>query len=460
MKKLKYLIQYGLKKRLFTKAFYISTAVIGVLLIGITLLPTIILNFTDPNQGELLEDEVLIVNTTTYDVGNADFTNYIITGTNAVINHLGYDNQVNFLRSEDPLDVPSDNYYNEAHSEQALIYIYRVQVRPGDPVNDDLFEVRVKVYNRGINSGLLEVIQMHLSELQRLKYKIDHPQLEPTLIQDLQPEFVVNPNIGDGVDQEILAALSPMLIIPIFILITIGLQFVGTEIMEEKSTKAIEIIIASVPPRTHFFAKVLSVMIFLVIQLFIYVLFGMIGYGLNEIIAGGQVSSGGSWNMILGVIAPIVLPTLILTLICSILGALIYCIIGAFVASLAVNQEDYQSIQTPVMMILLFSYMGGIIAGASQFKELLLVFAYVPFSAPLVIPVAFMSGYFGLVEASIGLVILLISTVLLMMVFTPLYRASILSYDQSSLIKRIQNTYKTAKVLKQNQKMHEENHID
>ena len=47
MKKLKYLIKYGLKKRLFTKAFYISTAVIGVLIVGITLLPTIISRFAD-----------------------------------------------------------------------------------------------------------------------------------------------------------------------------------------------------------------------------------------------------------------------------------------------------------------------------------------------------------------------------------------------------------------------------
>ncbi len=459
MKKLSYLIKYGLKKRLFTKAFNISSLIIGLVIIAITLLPSIIATFSD-GKGEMIDDQITIVNLTGYDTGDTNLAQAIINSANPVLNALGYQGQVVFNVSTDIADKPTVAYYDETHEASGLIYLYLEEVVAGDPFNDDNYVVKVEIYNQGINQVLLQIIQGQLKELQRTKYKFDHPTFDDGLIADLTPVFVSDPTYVESLDSDMLAAIAPMLIIPMFMVIIIGLQFIGTEIMEEKSTKAIEIIIASVPPRTHFFAKIISIMLFLIAQLGVYVIFGMIGYGLNEIIAGVGGNSQGNWSATLGMLAPVVLPTLILTLICSLLGALIYCVLGAFIASLAVNQEDYQSIQTPVMMILMFAYMGGIFAGAAQLNEFLLVLSFIPFTAPLVIPVVFAMGYLGIVEVIIGVVIMVVSIILLITLFTPLYRASILSYDQSSLIKRIKNTFKTAKVMKENQKLYEEKHLE
>src|SRR5690606_17315223 len=151
----------------------------------------------------------------------------------------------------------------------AVIYIY---------LDADL--VKVSVFNGGIHYAISTVLISYLLELQRLKYSMDNPG--STLEIDAAPvNYVANPYAEDTELQTLMSSLSTVVIIPIFILITIALQFIGTEIMEEKSTKAIEIIIASVKPRTHFFAKILSIMIFLVVQLFVYVIFGLIGVGIN-----------------------------------------------------------------------------------------------------------------------------------------------------------------------------------
>ena len=437
MKKLKYLIKYGLKKRLFTKAFYISTAIIGVLIVTITLLPTILMSFTDEPGGEVIDSHIQIVDTTGYDLGLA-----VEMVVDQVISN-GYVNEITFEQSTDPNDIPDLTFYNTDYANRAVVYIY---------LDSNL--VKVSVFNGGIHFAISNVLSGYLPELQRLKYNIDNPGTIEEIGQ-APVSYVANPYAEDNELQMLIGSLSTVVIIPIFILITIALQFIGTEIMEEKSTKAIEIIIASVKPRTHFFAKILSIMIFLVVQLIVYVIFGLIGVGLNELIASGQVSGAGSWAALAGALGPVILPTLVITIICAILGALIYSIIGAFFASLSVNQEDYQAIQTPVMMILMISYIGGIFAGASQLTEVLLFFAYFPFSSALVLPVAFAAGQIGWLEVFIGFALMSATAIGLMAVFTPLYRASILSYDQSGLWKRIRNTYRTSKVLKENQKLYE-----
>jgi ABC-2 type transport system permease protein len=437
MKKLKYLIKYGLKKRLFTKAFYISTAIIGVLIIAITLLPTIIGSFSDEPGGEVIDSHIQFVDTTGYELG---------LSVEAVVDQMisnGFDNQIIFEQSTNPNDIPDLTFYNSNYANRAVIYIY---------LEADL--VKVSVFNGGIHYAISTVLNSYLPELQRLKYHIDNPG-SINEIGAAPVSYVTNPYAEDTELQTLMSSLSTIVIIPIFILITIALQFIGTEIMEEKSTKAIEIIIASVKPRTHFFAKILSIMIFLVVQLLVYVLFGLIGVGINELIASGQTSSSGSWGDLVGVLGPIILPTLAITIVCAILGSLIYSVIGGFFASLSVNQEDYQTIQTPVMMILMISYMGGIFAGASQLTGVLLFFAYFPFSSALVLPVAFAAGQIGWFEVFIGFGVMAATAVGLIAIFTPLYRASILSYDQSGLFKRIKNTYRTSKVLKDNQKLYE-----
>src|SRR5690606_4370597 len=107
MKKLKYLIKYGLKKRIFTKAFYISTAVIGVIIIGITLLPTIIGSFSGEPGGEVVDDQILIVDTTGY-----GFHDALATGLHVTVDAL-YDDQLQADLSTDASDAPGLSYYDE-----------------------------------------------------------------------------------------------------------------------------------------------------------------------------------------------------------------------------------------------------------------------------------------------------------------------------------------------------------
>lgn len=457
MKKLKYLIKYGIKKRLMSKAFVIANSIIAVILIALMLVPTFLGSFGQ--SFVTIDDEVFIVNTSTYDADEKDFGSYLINYSNAYIESSMMLNQTTFRVSTLTEDVPNDNYYDKTHSEKALVYLYRelidTSLDPNDPNN---YIIKAKIYDNGLNEILKQAVSQGLRELNRIKYMLDN-NVDNQLIVDLVPDFVENPSNGGGGTSAILAGIAPMVIIPLFILITFAVQAIGMEIIDEKSTKAIEIIIASVKPTTHFVAKIMSIIIFQVIQMFLLLAYGLVGLGLNALVNGASGNTE-SWSSILGEFAPMVGPVLLLVGICSILGATLYAILGAFIGSISLNQEDYQQTQTPVILLMMVAYLGSIFAGISQANGVLYAFTYIPFFAPLSIPVTYLMGYITAFEAIIGIVVLSIAVVVIGLLIAPLYKASILSYDQSKIFKRMKNAYKNAKALEMNKRLYEENNLD
>ncbi len=69
------------------------------------------------------------------------------------------------------------------------------------------------------------------------------------------------------------------------------------------------------------------------------------------------------------------------------------------------------------------------------------VIAYIPLFSPMVVPTLYMSGTLGLIDVILTLVLLLGSTVGIYYLLTPVYKASILSYDQSPFLKRIKKMF-------------------
>lgn len=443
MKKLKYLIQYGLKKRLYTKAFMISNIIIAVIMIAIAIIPTLVARFSTP-ENLIIEDSIGVY----VAPNNATIRNYITNQTDGLILMMGANPEIEYIIADGDFGpgYDFDDYLNDEHSYRGLIHI---------TIEDDI--LTVNFYNQTLDSYTVAALDDVIPDLQRVYYLSLHPEMTD-VVADTTVIYHVNPTESDF--SEILAAMSSIFVIPMFILITFGLQMIGADIIEEKSTKAIEIIIASVPPKTHFVAKILSIIIFLTLQMLLYFAYGVIGVYLNEMISAG--SQSGSWTSVLGPIADQILPTVVLVLGCALAGAILYLVIGAFVASLAVNQEDYQQIQTPVMMILMVGYFASIIAGSAQLDWLMTILNYIPFFSPMTIPGSYINGYIDWTGVAISMGILVGVTVLIIALISPLYRASILNYDQSKLFKRISNSIKEAKHLKENQKAYfaQGNHND
>ena len=118
-------------------------------------------------------------------------------------------------------------------------------------------------------------------------------------------------------------------------------------------------------------------------------------------------------------------------------GALLYLVIAALTAAISTTQEDYQTFQGPIMIMLVIGFYISIFASAAGGDTILRISSFIPFFAPMTAPVAFASGLLSPLEVMLALIVLMISTVIVIFLVTPIYKVAILSYEQTKLFKRL-----------------------
>jgi ABC-2 type transport system permease protein len=82
--------------------------------------------------------------------------------------------------------------------------------------------------------------------------------------------------------------------------------------------------------------------------------------------------------------------------------------------------------------------------GDSVFLKIL---AYIPLFSPIVVPTLYMSGVLSVIDVVISFLILIGSTIGMYYLLAPVYKASILSYDQSPFSQRIKKMFKRSKAM-------------
>lgn len=426
MNKFKHLVKYGLFKRIKSKAFLIANIVIGIIVLGVIVVPTIIqlLDKSESTPDVEVVTNLVLVNETSNNTIISSLTNIIDSNnTNSELIIFNY-------TEKDSLDI--DNFYESEDEFDGAIIISE---------NNNVYSLIVE--NKSIDPSIIPFFQLLLPELNRYEFLKDNNEYADQITNSIV-EFRTAPSGESEFLDMVLLTIGPLFIVPVLLLIILGVQYVGVDIIEEKSSKAIEVIISSVQPIIHFLSKIIYVLLFLLIQIGIIFGVAMIGLLLNTIITG---SSGlAEISALFGDVD--IMGTIIIMLISSVLGTVLYLVLASFIASLSVNQEDFQQVQTPLMMIIMFGYLGAIFATLSNAQTLIMVLSYIPFTSPFILPIAYLSGGVGILEIIISLIILTITIGLVAYIFAPLYRASILNYDQSKLWKRIKNSFKNAKSLR------------
>ena len=243
------------------------------------------------------------------------------------------------------------------------------------------------------------------------------------------------------------SGLVLIFIVPFFFLITMLTQMIGAEINDEKSTRGMEIIISNVSPKTHFISKIWSSTLFVVIQGALLLFYGVLAYIIRSLIgASGVLSASGDvansvteiFQMIkeTGVLE-LLLKGLPFILILFIVSFLAYAILAGVLASMTTSIEDYQQLQTPLMIILLVGYYIAIMASQFDGAIFVKIISYVPLLSFLVAPVIYMLGQTTLIELGISAFICIIFTIFFFRYGLRIYKVGILNYSSSKLWKKI-----------------------
>lgn len=411
MKKFKYLVRYGLLKRVGRKAFLISNIVVALLLITIINLPSIIALFSNDDE-EKTNMNVEVINETTQLSLATDLENLFNEPFQGYRYYVMTEHDINQFN-------PETFWANEEHD---IVYHFS-----GDISNPDIV----------IYSKFPELSPQHKSQIELLIINYQLTDYESPTFSD-----VLAPDYEDPEEGYLISSITTILILPMFILLTMATQFVGVEIIEEKSTKAIETIIASVPAKIHFLSKITASIFFVIIQGLLVMVYSALG----SLIGGASANSGlnlptseSSLIAYLGDVFPNWPLILMFTLLFMIIGTLFYLVLAALFASMATTQEDYQQFQSPLMLMLVAGFYITIFAPMAGGESFMKIMSFVPIFTPIVAPVAYASGVMSGWEALIALIVVGLFLVGALYIVSPIYKVAILSYDQTKFFKRIKD---------------------
>lgn len=197
----------------------------------------------------------------------------------------------------------------------------------------------------------------------------------------LPPKTYKSQNLILGVAVGILIYLS---------LLTAG-QAVAQGVVEEKSSRVVELLLAAVRPWQLMAAKVLGI--------------GLLGL-LQVVIIGGAGLGSALWTGDLHLSIAAATGTIVWLVVWFLLGFTAYSLAFAAAAALVSRQEDAQSVVLPVMMFLIAGYVIGIsVLPSNPGSGLVAVLSLIPLFAPTLMPMRLAMGNVPAWEAVLSVVL-------------------------------------------------------
>ena len=429
-----YLTKYGLKKKFKSKSFIISNIVIFILLVGLLNIDTIISFFGGEFDKEI---NVYVVDNTneyyesfeknyemikeSFDTGSKtkvtkrdegrEKVEEDLKGTTDIIVEINSDEE-NYIKA----NIITENYIDP--------FIHQTLVQS---INNTKYEMAL------LNSNI------DIEELNKISASVT---VERVILDSSKSTEEENMNT-------VMSVVFPTVIFPFCMLIILLVQLIGGEINEEKTTRSMEIIISNVPAKVHFFSKLVSNNLFIITQAVLLFIYGAIGIIIRTIIGTGinsdisneiskTLASLGESGILdkLYYIIPI-------TIILMILSFIAYSLIAGIFASMTVNPEDYQHIQTPIMIICMLGYYLAVMAGMFNGSLFIRILSYIPLISCLLSPALLMIGQIGIIDVFISVAMLVLFIMVLVKYGLKIYKIGILNYSTDKMWSKI---FKAAKM--------------
>lgn len=431
--KLNYLVEHSLNKKIKTKWFKVVNIILAILIIAICNIDRIINAF----GGDFTETQKILVVE-----NNGSFNLFKLT----------FEESSKLFEDIGKYEIEKSNENLVSLTEKLSEENNTIIVNIMSDYNEIL---KAKVYSYDTLSTIeSQLLQTSLTSVKSM-FVLQNSSLTEEEINALSTGIKVdmittNPDLNDEAEAKDLVAsgIITVFIVPIFILIVLLVQMIGAEINDEKTTRGMEIIISSVPVKSHFVSKIYASLKYVLIQGGL--LLGYIGIGLLirlilTKISGSVVLSEGIASGINDIVSMfrnsgvignflIALPIIVVLILVTFL---IYSISASVLASMTTSIEDYQQLQTPLMLIMMVGYYIALMAAVFEGSIFIKIMAYIPMISFLVAPSIYLLGQMSI----LGLIVSsLISSVFLMFIYKiglKIYKVGILNYSSSDLWKKM-----------------------
>ncbi|MFJ7979798.1 ABC transporter permease [Lysinibacillus xylanilyticus] len=220
----------------------------------------------------------------------------------------------------------------------------------------------------------------------------------------------------------------------IYFFISTFLSMITTEIASEKGSRAMEMLLVSVKPATHFKAKIAGVLLLALTQM------GMIA--VVFLIYAKFAKNGFIWDMAASIVKELSIGYVIYAILFLLLTIILYLIVGALFGSLVSKVEEAGQVLMPAMMITLIGFY-VMISGISNPDTIFIkVFSYIPFTSGMVMPMRIGATDIGVMVPLISLGILIATIIVAYLFSISFYKRSVLTYSSGGVIKKIKTVLK------------------
>lgn len=426
-KKLWYLTRLSLNKKIKSKWFVVANIIILIVLVGILNIDYIIKLF----GGDFDKFTNILV---------VDNTNYVYDDLENI-----YNESSKYIEDIKNSTITLSNKTTEELKENLKDKDIILEINNDD---DNFINAKV-IVNGSVDTIIYQFITTSINQVKTNvalnSYGIDKDTMD--LIEksvDIEKININEDKKDDDLTNLALGVIFPIVILPVFLLVTYLVQMIGSEINEEKSTKSMEIIISNVSPEVHFLSKLISSNTFVLFQGLLMIIYSLFGGLLRLILSGGNVlsSNNEALSEITNTINELDILSKLsnaipLTLILIIVTFIAYSLLSGILASMTTNMEDFQQLQTPIMVISLLGFYLSMASSMFDGSVFIRIMSYLPFISLFLSPALFLVGQITLIDVSISVLVMVVLIFLLYKYGLKIYKVGILNYSSSDLWKKI-----------------------
>ncbi|EKS7866959.1 ABC transporter permease [Bacillus cereus] len=235
----------------------------------------------------------------------------------------------------------------------------------------------------------------------------------------------VSDKVKDGEHTEGVGILINVFIMLNYLMILMYAAQLATDVATEKSSRVMELVVSSISPTKHLYAKLFSTLLAGITQIIIWGLVATVGY---------KTAINDSKNDILNSIdLNSVAPTLVFYgILFFILGFLLYGSLSCLFGSIITRIEESSQAVMPLMFMLLAALYIAIYGMSNPSSMVVTITSYVPFFTPIVMLVRI--GFLNIPVWEIALALaILIATICMMIGLTSrVYRGGVLIYGKGA----------------------------
>ncbi len=218
----------------------------------------------------------------------------------------------------------------------------------------------------------------------------------------------------------------------LYMVITIYGVAVMRSVVQEKTSRVMEFLVAVVKPRALMAGKILGVGGAALIQLVVWLGLGALALAYRvELLGLFGIAAGGA-NL-----PPLALTEITIVVVYFVLGFFFYSAMYAAVGAMVSSEQDTQQVQMPVTMLLVIGVMCLQVISNDPRGSTSVFMTMTPLWSPLLMPMRFVLGGATATDVAISLAILVVSTFVIVRAAAKIYRVGVLLYGKRPSVREL-----------------------